>query len=151
MEGHNKRRDALNKKRWRQLITPHSKEIKWSDREARERGEISQTEHKQNITSTRFFMVILWFLISAENMTVNLTPDRHGRRRQADTQRLMAPHATHATLADYPRCLYSHMRSVWILNSSKNMCQPSPICLSPRHTSTIAHTQLMKKCGDVPI
>lgn len=143
-----------NKERWRQWITPNSNEIKQSDTEEQETENRNQPDRKlkQKITSHCFFIVILWFLFSLEN-TVYLTQtgtEEEDRQTQRGLWVPRAPPATHAMLADYPRCLYSHMRSIWILNS-KNMCQPLPICLSPRYASTIAHAQLMKSRRDVPI
>lgn len=60
-------------------------------------------------------------LNQSANMTMYSTPESKGETltaRQAGTERLMvntALHATHTPYTqpvDYPRCLYSHMRSI---------------------------------------
>lgn len=99
-----------------------------------------------------FFFLREWFLISQqtwqcilhqESKEETLTTDRQGQRGLWINTALHATHTTYTQPIDYPRCLYSHMPSIWILNSSKNMCQPSPICLSPCNALTIAEAQLM--------
>lgn len=86
-ETHSERRDALNKKRWRQLITPHSNEIKWH-REAMEESSARRNTNKK-ITSSLFFHCYFVVLISPEDMTVYLTPDR--LEEDGQTQRGLWP------------------------------------------------------------
>lgn len=127
-ETHSERRDALNKKRWRQLITPHSNEIKWH-REAMEERSARRNTNKKNYLLTVFSLLFCGFNQPRRHDSVSDT--RQTRRRRADTERLMAPHATHAMLADYPRCLYSHMRSIWILTPPKTCVSPRPSVCHP--------------------